>query len=272
MSSHGKDDLSALVEALPYAGDLLAVLVRRALREGEAEAIRNCLKEAFPETRPKLPSRWKPASRIRANRDWDAARRQAADDFLAAGVTLDISDTDEPAAGDPPTDRTPQPVSGSQSHPELLDQMMAIAIAELADARAASAFVPWTARLSASIYDAAKARWSVVSTADDEDEKLRFARMILGSGAHAHDPTTSGLDDDAIRSFSEAVGRRFAAKLAGKPNLEDLVARLDANDTSRAQVALIEAAQGIRVAGIMVAIGGAVAASALVEIALRALL
>ena len=134
--------------------------------------------------------------------------------------------------------------------------------------------MPWTTRLSASINSILSKRWESLQragAADDETtrRRQRFAWLILG-GANMEDVK---FDDvaKAIQPFSQRVGRRFEAHLLAHEDLRMLVQRLDYDDNTRVQVALIEAAQGIRVAGVLVALGVVVAAAALAEIAVRAI-
>ena len=65
------------------------------------------------------------------------------------------------------------------------------------------------------------------------------------------------------------IGQRFAANLEASETLRFLVARLDREDRQEAETAMVKAAQGLRVAVLMMVIVLGVGAAALVEMAVR---
>lgn len=140
---------------------------------------------------------------------------------------------------------------------------------EAADARSPDTVVPWTMRVSAAITNLTTDQWNVLKdVADDEDKTARRAQaavVILGR----KDARPEHVDEEALRAFGERVGRRFEANLAAEPTLRTLVERLDHHDEVEGQLALLHAAQGMRVAGLAIAAAGFLAGSALLEIALR---
>jgi hypothetical protein len=140
---------------------------------------------------------------------------------------------------------------------------------ELNSALAEDSFTPWSVRSAAALTLNAKARWRARITASvkpkDDVELRRLASLI----ANTKGAKVSDIDDDAFDAFGMRIGRRFAANLEASETLRFLVARLDREDRQKAEVAMVKAAQGLRVAVLMMVIVLGVAAAALVEMAVR---
>jgi hypothetical protein len=267
----GLEELVPLAEVVPLVGQILGAAARFALRQEELAEIHSCLTRALATTDASsgIPGRWQRVRHPRERRAWHAAQRQAAEEILACGGVL----LDDPAsqASQPsparPAKSTAVALTGSSR--QVLEQVIGMAREELNSALAEDSFTPWSVRSSAALTLNAKARWRAriaESAKPNDDLELRQLASLI---ANTKDAKVSDVDDDAFDAFGMRIGRRFAANLEASEALRFLVARLDREDRQKAEAAMVKAAQGLRVAILMMVIVLGVAAAALVEMAVR---
>lgn len=260
--------LAPLAEAAPLVSQLLGSAARVVLSDDDRSAVGDCLSKALETTDMSegIPGRFDKVRHFRARRRWRLAQRHAAEEILARGGAVDIG---EATASESAPSETSKEIDLSGSSSQVLKELLKLAGQELTDALSEDAFTPWTERLSAALALNAAAVWRTKreSASDpDSDQDLEKLAVLLTNKKSAK---VRSVGQEAFDTFGVRVGRRFVANLEADERLRRLVARLDREDRQRAEVAMVRAAQGVRVAMLMVVVPAAIAASALVEIAVR---
>jgi hypothetical protein len=263
--------LAPLAEAAPLFGQLLSSAARWTLAQEDVAAVRDCLSRALETTDVSegIPDRFDKFRHFRARRRWRSAQRNAAEEILACGGVVDIAEVTSSASA--PSESSKEiDLSGSPS--QMLQEVLRLATEELADALAEDVFTPWSERLSAALALNTAAVWKSKledMREPDADPELRELAVLLTNKKGAK---VRSIGNDAFDAFGLRVGRRFAANLEAHEQLHRLVVRLDREDRQKAEVAMVRATQGVRVALLMVVVPTAVAAGALLEIAVRQLI
>jgi hypothetical protein len=244
-----------VLDALPYVGRLVGTLARAALSESETKGIQRCLEGALRVDGHGHTGSWKDhLPVIGAARTMKALRRQAAEDFMADAVFI------EPGRPVPsgPTPATPaaQAPAVPEAPQELAVFLPSVARKELSAALAEGVFVPWTDRLAGALTVLAERRWTELKKRNQypEEEREKWATVILND----LDAKPREVDDAALVAFGHRIGLRFEVNLSREKHLCYLVERLDHYDHQRAELAMLAAAQGLRLALTVVAVAIAV--------------
>ena len=275
------DVLLQAVDVLPVIGGLLGAATRFALEEKELRAVQKCLANALwanDETAP-IPSYWDRYRPWRSRKE-KALRKEVAADLMAAGglleePTLDSSDMLTPDPGEQPgeSEAPHAPTIDDESRIRLLASVHAVMRRQLNDAMAVEELTPWTLRLPTALAMNAEARWHIlnekkhISSEEGKEKRRVLATVILNRDVIKDERLDLGRKE--FSTFGRRVGLHFTANLAAHSELDELVKRLDQRDKQRADLALVTAAQGLRVALIATGIVLGVAAAALVDIAVQ---
>lgn len=191
-----------IAQALPYVGQVVAVLARQALRSNEQDAVRSCLEEALRPADARVG--WRGALQT-VRHPWltraaKRARRQAALDIAAVANPTDLGVRDQteipsvtlPSTALPGTEHTKVGASGVQAgasteREAARNQTLALGqfvTSELQKATEAERFIPWTGRVSGVLGVGAQNAWEQRAKRIGQiDEALAKGRRFGGVDA-----------------------------------------------------------------------------------------
>jgi hypothetical protein len=256
---------------LPVVFGLVGAFARAALSDDEKTAIRKCLELAIADDAArKVPSRWHPFKRRRSKRERMQEARQAAEDVLVYGVPMfqemQVPLVPNGAGGTIGAPAQAHVEDGAAEQAAFIKQAAALAQQQVREVLAPTRFIPWTTRVSAALTFAFTASWDELQRKGSDDQRERAANMIVGEDGDV----VGKVNAWTLNAFGERVGRGFEARMARHEKLQFLVRRLDKHDELLGQHALIEAAQGIRVAAVFAVAIGVAGVLAVAEIAVHA--
>lgn len=245
------ESATVIFRAAPVVLRLVSAIGRVVLVHSELQAVEGCLGRAIEiNDRTEIPGRYWNVRHPRQAFLWRRYRRVATRDLVMGVDLLDDSHAHRDAA---PVALAAASAQAETPVPDSLEGLRLLVRARLEGALTPRPLVPWTQRLAAALAIHAEERCDRLAKergVDHEDFRT-WACVVLNRRWFDDDR----LDQHAFNAYGQRVGVRLVAEMAGHRDLEELVRRLDREDRLRADALLLDAAQGIRAALWVIALG-----------------